>query len=203
MKRVVLEGKDFNRLIAATKSFIGKDDRRQIYKYIKVDVLRATGPLDNGLVTAAACDGYRLSVERARAVFVVDEAFSCYIPPCARVPQKAFVEIELKDNDVLIRVEDRIFGCRQPKSNEEFVNYEKFFQEDVKFRVAFQPEYLERALSAAKASVGNVRAPVVLEFRDHRSPVFFKTGQNRENLKMVLPVRIEDGVEYEETESAD
>ena len=73
MKRVVLEGKDFNRLIAATKSFIGKDDRRQIYKYIKVDVLRATGPLDNGLVTAAACDGYRLSVERARAVFVVDD----------------------------------------------------------------------------------------------------------------------------------
>ena len=203
MKRVVLEGKDFNRLIAATKSFIGKDDRRQIYKYIKVDVLRATGPLDNGLVTAAACDGYRLSVERARAVFTVDETFSCYIPPCARAPQKAFVEIELKDNDVLIRVEDRIFGCRQPKSKEEFVNYEKFFQKDVKFRVAFQPKYLERALSAAKASVGNVRAPVVLEFRDPRSPVFFKTGQNRENLKMVLPVRIEDGVEYEETESTD
>ena len=201
MKRVVLEGRDFNRLIAATKGFIGKDDRRQIYKYIKLDVEKASTP--GCCVTAAACDGYRLSVERARAVFAVDEAFSCYIPPCARVPQKAFVEIELKDNDVLIRVEDRIFGCRQPKSKEEFVNYEKFFQEDIKFRVAFQPEYLERALSAAKASVGNVRAPVVLEFRDHRSPVFFKTGQNRENLKMVLPVRIEDGVEYEETESAD
>ena len=203
MKKVTLEGRDFNRLIAATKGFVSKVDRLQIYKYIKVDVRRATGPLDNGLVTAAACDGYRLSVERARAVFTVDETFSCYIPPCARVPQNAFVEIELKDNDVLIRVEDRIFGCRQPKSKEEFVNYENFCQEDVKFRVAFQPEYLERALSAAKASVGNVRAPVVLEFRDHRSPVFFKTGRNRENLKMVLPVRIEDGVEYDETESAD
>ncbi len=201
MKRVVLEGRDFNRLIAATKGFISKDDRRPIYKYIKFDVEKASTP--GCCVTAAACDGYRLSVERARAVFAVDEAFSCYIPPCARVPQKAFVEIELKDNDVLIRVEDKIFGCRQPKSKEEFVNYEKFFQEDVKSRVAFQPEYLERALLAAKASVGNVRAPVVLEFRDHRSPVFFKTGQNRENLKMVLPVRIEDGVEYEETESAD
>lgn len=201
MKKVTLEGRDFNRLIAATKGFIGKDDRRSIYKYIKFDVEKASTP--GGCVTAAACDGYRLSVERARAVFAVDETFSCYIPPCARVPQKAFVEIELKDNDVLIRVEDRIFGCRQPKSKEEFVNYEKFFQEDVKFRVAFQPEYLERAISAAKASVGNVRAPVVLEFRDHRSPVFFKTGQNRENLKMVLPVRIEDGVEYEETESTD
>lgn len=201
MKRVVLEGKDFNRLIAATKSFVGKDDRRPIYRYIKLDIEKAD--TRGGRVTAAACDGYRLSVERARAAFAVEEAFSCYIPPCARVPQKAFVEIELKDDDVLIRVEDKIFGCRQPKSKDEFVNYEKFFEEDVKFRVAFQPEYLEKALAAAKASVGNVRAPVVLEFRDYRSPVFFKTGQNRENLKMVLPVRIEDGVEYEEAESAD
>ena len=32
MKKVVLEGRDFNRLIAATKGFIGKDDRRPIYK---------------------------------------------------------------------------------------------------------------------------------------------------------------------------
>lgn len=38
MKEVILEGREFNRLIAATKGFISKTDRRPIYRYIKIDV---------------------------------------------------------------------------------------------------------------------------------------------------------------------
>lgn len=205
MKKVILEGRDFNRLIAATKGFVGKDDRRPIYRYIKLDVEKSM--TRGGLVTAAACDGYRLSVERARAVQPVDESFSCYIPVCRNMPANSFVSIELvkvgRENDVLIRCEDMIFGCRQPKCKEEFVNYEKFFDAKVAFRVAFRPEYLKKALAAAEASTGNVMAPLVFEFNSPRDPCYIKTGSRRENLKMVLPMRIEDGVAYEGTESTD
>lgn len=156
MKKVVLEGRDFNRLIAATKSFIGKDDRRQIYKYIKLDVEKSM--TRGALVTAAACDVYRLSVERARAVQPVDESFSCYIPVCRNMPANSFVSIELvkvgRENDVLIRCEDMIFGCRQPKCKEEFVNYEKLFDAKVAFRVAFRPEYLKKQSRRRKLQPG-------------------------------------------------
>lgn len=55
MKKVTLEGRDFNRLIAATKGFVSKGDFRPIYRYIKIDVEKASTP--GGRVTAAACDG--------------------------------------------------------------------------------------------------------------------------------------------------
>lgn len=188
MKTVILEGKDFNRLIQATKAFISGTDRRPIYHYIKLDV-----DAESKRVTAAACDGYRLSVERAKA-YEANENFSVYIFPISKQPAKSFVTIELHEKDVLIRCGERIFGCRQPKCAEGFLDYEKFFSEETTFRVGFNHKLLKDALAAAEASVGNVMAPLIFEFKSPSTPCFIKTGGKRENLKMVLPVRISDGV---------
>lgn len=46
-------------------------------------------------------------------------------------------------------------------------------------------------------------APLVFEFNSPRDPCYIKTGERRENLKMVLTMLIEDGVAYEGTESTD
>lgn len=51
---------DFNRIIAATKGFVGKDDFRPLYKFIRLEFCAA-----DSVVTAVAVDGYRISVEHS------------------------------------------------------------------------------------------------------------------------------------------
>lgn len=187
MKKAIVETNDFNRLIAATKAFISKSDQRLTYQHIRLDF-----SAKSATVTAAACDGYRLSVERAPA-YDVEEDFTVYVRPCMKLPAKSVVVIELSDKDAILRCNGNIMGCEQPDG--EFLDYEKFFEKKPNaHRYGFNARFLLDAVAAARDSLGSKLSasnPIILEFTGPQDPAFIFTD-NGKNMKMVLPVRIND-----------
>lgn len=183
MKKAVLTTNDFNRLIYTTRDFITPVGK-PCYRYIKLDV-----DAEKQRITAAACDGYKLSVERAPCE--ADESFSLYIKPIAKLPTKEQVTIELLGKDVLIRCAGNIIGFEQPELKDPFMNYEQFFKEkECAFRIGFDPRLLMQTVSAARTSIGQGQV-AILEFMGPRDPVFIRDKKG-DNLRMVLPVRIKE-----------
>lgn len=173
---------DFNRMIAATKNFVGTGDAKKAHQYIRLEFNAA-----DSRVTAIAVDGYRMSVEHA--VCECDEDFNAYIRSSVRLPLGQYADLTLRDGEAVIRCGDFIFGYRQPEG--EFLEWEKALPAAPTLRIGFNGNYLLSALQAAKLSAGNVfKNPIVLEFRGPLEPVIFRT--NREDIKMVLPVRIKE-----------
>lgn len=107
-----------------------------------------------------------------------------------KLPRKEEVEIELEEDEALFRCNGFVFGYQQPTGN--FLDWQNVLPDgDPKFRIGFNGEYLMKALEAARISVGGVyKNPIVLEFRSPVSPVIIRTNKN--DIKMVLPVRIKD-----------
>ena len=91
---------------------------------------------------------------------------------------------------MFIRCNGFVFGYQQPQG--EFLDWERALpSSEVKLRIAFNGNYLLTALQAAKESAGaSFRKPVYLEFRSNLEPVIIRT--NKEDIKMVLPVRIQE-----------
>lgn len=174
---------DFNRLVAATKAFVSKDSIRPLYKFIRLEFCAA-----DSIVTAVAVDGYRLSVEHS--VCEADEDFVAYINANTMLPRNMNVTIEISDSDAIIRCGDFIFGC--PQKGGEFLDWRDSLPKgDPTFRFGVNGNYLLSALQAARVSCGNsFRQPVVLEFRGALNPVLLRT--NKDDVKMVLPVRIKE-----------
>lgn len=176
-----INSNDFNRLIAATKSFVTKQDYKKLYQYIRLEFSAA-----DSIVTAVAVDGYRLSVEHA--VCECDEDFAAYVNPNTHLPHNDEAALEVVNNELIIRCGGSIFGCRQTAG--EFLDWEAAIPSgEPKFRIGFNGNYLLSALQAAKVSCGSFKEPVVLEFRSPVEPVILRTNKN--DIKMVLPVRIQ------------
>ena len=175
---------DFNRIIAATKGFVNKDDTKKLYKFIRLEFHSA-----DSSITAVAVDGYRLSVEHA--VCECDKDFVAYINADTKLPGSAEASIEVVNGETIIRCNDHIYGCRMMDG--EFLDWENVLpKDDPTFRFGVNGEYLLSALQAAKVSCGkSFKQPVVLEFRGELTPVILRT--NKDDIKMVLPVRIRGG----------
>lgn len=175
-----MNSNDFNRIISATKDFASESDFRKIHKYIRLEFSAA-----DSIVTAVALDGYKLSAEHS--VCSCDEDFVAYVNPNTHLPRNMDTSIELANGELIIRCGDLIFGCKQPSG--EFLDWKSALPSgEPDFKIAFNGNYLLKALKAAKISCGSFKEPVILEFRGPLMPVIIRT--NREDIKMVLPVRI-------------
>lgn len=188
MKIVIMSTNVFNTIIAAVKGAVSARAGKPVYKNIRLEFRK-----ENNAVTAIATDGFRLFVEHATCC-EVEEDFDCYIKPSVHLPRGNFMRLELKKRDetesvVEIECLGCIFGFVQPTG--EFLDWEKALPDSPTFRIGVNAEYLLSALQAAKASVGGAfKQPAILEFRGPIGPITIKT--NREDVKMVLPVRIRE-----------
>lgn len=176
---------DFNRVIAATKDFTSLNDVRKRYNYIRLEFSAADSQM-----TAVAVDGYRMSVEHT--VCECDEDFVAYLNRNTHLPHGMDATIEVCGNDTIIRCGDCIMGCSCKEMSGEFLDWEKVIPiKEPSFRIGVNGNYLLAALKAAKVSVGNrFKNPVVLEFWRNDEPIVIRT--NKEDIKMVLPVRIKE-----------
>ena len=188
MKIVIMSTNVFNTIIAAVKGAVSASERNPMYKNIRLEFRK-----ENNTVTAIATDGFRLFVEHATC-YEVEEDFDCYIKPSVHLPRGNSMRLELKKRDetesvVEIECLGCIFGFVQPTGA--FLDWENVLPDSPTFRIGVNAEYLLSALQAAKASVGGAfKQPAILEFRGPIGPITIKT--NREDVKMVLPVRIRE-----------
>ena len=187
MKSARIFTNDLNRLIAATKSFVSDSDHRPCDQYIKLEFHAA----DNQVV-AMAVDGYRMSVEHS-IISDCDEDFVAFIKSSTKLPQKQYATISLTADgkEAMIRCSGFSFGCIQPQDSG--FKWEKAIPtSEVKYRIGFNGNDLLAALQAAKVSAeDSFRQPVILEFRGNMEPILLRT--HKEDVKMVLPVRIKEG----------
>lgn len=176
---------DFNRIIAATKSFTAESASRPVHQYIRLEF-----NAEESIVTAVAVDGFRLSVEHA-VISDCDESFVAYVKGNVKLPGKQYATISIEEKEAMIRCAGCVFGYYQPQGD--FLDYEKVIPTGGEpFRIGFNGNLLLSALQAAKVSCGDsFKNPVVLEFRGPVSPVLIRT--NNSDVKMVLPVRIKEG----------
>lgn len=188
MKIVIMDTNVFNTIIAAVKGAVSTSVGKPMYKNIRLEFRK-----ENNAVTAIATDGFRLFVEHATCC-EVEEDFDCYIKPSVHLPRGNSMRLELKKRDetesvVEIECLGCIFGFVQPTGA--FLDWGKALPDSPTFRIGVNAEYLLSALQAAKASAGGAfKQPAILEFRGPIGPITIKT--NREDVKMVLPVRIRE-----------
>lgn len=188
MKIAIMDTNVFNKIIAAVKGAVSTSVAMPMYKNIRLEFRK-----ENNAVTAIATDGFRLFVEHATC-YEVEEDFDCYIKPSIRLPRGNSMRLELKKRDetesvVEIECLGCIFGFVQPTGA--FLDWKKVLPDSPTSRIGVNAEYLISALQAAKASVGGAfKQPAILEFRGPIGPITIKT--NREDVKMVLPVRIRE-----------
>lgn len=184
MKKARIYTNDFNRIIAATKTFVSKGTFRPAQQFIKLEF---SAELQQ--VTAIAVDGYRMSVEHS-IISDCDEDFVAYIKSNVKLPSGVYAEIILREEnkEVEIRSTGFLFGYSQPDPFD--FNWQKVIpKNEVSYKIGFNGNYLLEALQAAKASCGNsFKKAVVLEFRSPLEPIVLRT--NTDDIKMVLPIRI-------------
>lgn len=185
MKTAKIFTNDFNRIIAATKGFVGTSrNARKMNQYIRLEF-----SAEFQTVTAIAVDGYRMSVEHS-VCCECGEDFVAYVRNSIKLPNKMYSEISVDNGECIIRCGDFLFGYQQPDG--EFLDWKNALPDGCpSMRIGFNGNYLLSALQAAKISAGNsFKSPVVLEFRGPLYPVVIRT--NKEDIKMVLPVRIKE-----------
>ena len=186
MKKATMSAGALNKILEATKAFQSKNNSRQVYKYIRLEFHS-----EEDEVIAVAVDGFRMSVEHA--VAKSEEDFIVYVHGNVKLPKKSTVHIELVDNEAIFRCDGYVFGYQQPNTeNFEYINWKGVIPEgEPNFKIGFNGDYLFSALQAAKTSIGGTfKTPVVLEFWSSTQPIVLRTNKN--DIKMVLPVRIKD-----------
>lgn len=187
MKSATIFSNDFNRIISATKDFVGGKYSRTENQYIKLEF-----DSKENKVTATALDGYRLSVETA-IISDCDSDFVCYVKANVKLKSEIFATIEFdeENKEAIIRCGEFSFGYNQPEIGEPFDWRKAIPESEIKYKIAFNGNYLLSALKAAKSSCGgSFQDRVVLEFRSNLEPIILRTGEN--NIKLVLPVRCRD-----------
>lgn len=184
MKKASMSAGALNKILEATKAFQSKNNRKPLYNYIRLEFHSGDDE-----VIAIAVDGYRMSVEHA--VAKSEEDFTVYVHGNVKLPKMSTVDIELVDNEVILRCDGYVFGYRQP-NDAEYLDWKKVIPEgEPTFKIGFNGDYLLSALQAARASVGGTyKTPVILEFRSPVEPVILRT--NKDDVKLVLPVRIKN-----------
>ena len=188
--KAIMKAKNLKVLIEATKKFLAQSNSKPCSQYIRLEF-----DCDHDTVTAVGVDGYKLSVEHSIAEYI-DESFVAYIKPS--IPKHGKEDtaiIELTDKRCTIQIGDTITGYVQPVDN--YLDSKNTLEETentpVQYRIGFNPDLLIDALQSAKASNGGTsQRHVVLEFRSPLHPIIFKTGEHRENIKLICPVRIKE-----------
>lgn len=187
MKEARIFTNDFNRMIEAVKNFCSKDNIRKQYNFIRLEFNS-----EQNKVTAIGLDGFRVAVENS-IISECNEDFSCYVKANIKLPREQFATIALEENEeeAIIRCSGFAIAYEQPKERE-FLDWRKVIpSSEVKYKIGFNGNYLLQALQAAKTSLGgNLREPVILEFRSNLEPIVLRT--NKEDIKLVLPIRIKD-----------
>lgn len=187
MKSARINTNDFNRIISATKSFCAPSSSpvaETFAKYIKLEF-----DAKNSNVCASAIDGYKLSVEHA-LISDCNESFTVYIRPSVKLPKNEVATITLEDDEIIFHCNEFMCGYKLPDVKKE-VDWRRWQHNEKQpaFRIGFNPDYLISALQAAKASVGAIKKPVILEFGTNEfAPVYIITGD--EDFKLVQPMRI-------------
>lgn len=185
--KAILEGKDFIKLVEATKRFAATTDTKPIHTWIRLEFTK-----EPNQVTAIAVDGYKMGFETVNC-FDLDENFVAYIKPGIKKPLKsqAYVVIELIEKRLLISYDSDIVGYQQPDG--EFLDWKKTYagltENKVSYKIGFNVDHLIAALQSTKASVPDrLRMPAILEFRSPMEPLVIRTGDG--NVKIALPVRL-------------
>lgn len=181
MKQAKMATDVFNRIIAATKNFCDSSSSRTVLQNIYFEFDSAKKKC-----TAIALDGYKMSVEHA--IVDCEESFSVFVPPTIHLPHGKTAFFELHENELLIKCNELIFGMKQ--SEKSFVEWRNVIPKNAPvYTIAFNGDYLLRALQAAKASAGgSFNKQVILELREPLEAIVLKT--NDEDIKLVLPLRI-------------
>lgn len=182
--KAIMETDNFNRMISAVKSFHGCGLTHNLsMNFVRIEFHSTTCE-----AIAIASDGFRLSVEHA--VAESDEDFTIYVGGKTRLPKGKDAIITLEGDEVMIRSDGCIFGYEQPTGK--FLDWERVIPEDEpRFKITFNGDYLLSALQAAKVSCGgSYHCPIVLEFRSNTEPVVIRTNKN--DIKLVLPMRTKE-----------
>lgn len=188
--KAIINTREFNRIIAATKAFVDVHGERPLYNFIKLEF-----NAKDKRVTAIALDAFRLAVENA-ALAECDEDFIAYIGSNVKLPSRkdVYAHIELQGNRLIVDCERYIFGCIQPALPALDANFDwrKAVPEgDVRYKIAFNGDLLLSALRAAKVSCGDKYLQcITLEFRGASEPIVLRT--NEENIKLIMPIRISE-----------
>lgn len=184
MKQAKIFSDDFNRIIAATKSFVSHGSTKRAHEYIKLEFCA-----ELQRVTAVAVDGYRLSVEHS-VISDCEEDFSVFVKANTKLPKGEYATISTDGKESEIRCNGFIFGYEQPEDN--FLDWNNAIpKEKPALKIGFNGNYLLSALQAARISSGrSFRNPIVMEIYDSLKPIIFRT--NNDDIKMVLPIRIKE-----------
>lgn len=188
--KAMMKAKSLKVLIEATKKFLAISSRKPCHQYIRLEF-----DSERHTVAAVGVDGCRLSVEHSIAEYI-DESFVAYIKPSIpKFKKEDTAIIELTDKRCTIQIGDTITGYLQPV--DEYLDYKNTLDEieknPVQYRIGFNPNLLLEALQSAKASNGGTyQRCVELEFRSPLDPVIFKTGEHKENVKLICPMRLKE-----------
>lgn len=181
MKRAKISTDVFNRIIGATKNFCDRNSARKQLINVRLEF-----DSEKNECVAIGCDGYTMSVEHA--VADCEESFSVFVSPMTKLPKGENAIFELHDDELIIRCGELIFDMKQTESN--FIDWRKPIPASSPvYTIAFNGDYLFKALQAAKVSAGGrFKNHVILEVRDPMEAIILKT--NDEDIKLVFPIRI-------------
>lgn len=158
-------------------------------QYIHLEVFA-----DEGYIKATALDGYKISVEYAKAQ--AGESFKCLIKPC--IPkiskQDRHATLELTGDKCFVTVGDQITGYIQPAAKYYDVeNTLKITDETPKETVCIDAQYLKEAAESTRGVYGLGR--VSIDIYGKNKPVVIRTDWKNDlpdNIKLVSPIKTRD-----------
>lgn len=165
--KAIINTREFNRIIAATKAFVDAHGERPLYRFIKLEF-----SAKNKRVTAVALDAFKMAVENA-ALDECDEDFSAYIGGNVKLPSRkdVYAQIELQGDRLIVDCEGLIYGCVQPTI-----------------------EGFDWGQAAKVSCGGKYKQHITLEFRSPLEPIILRT--NEEDIKLIMPIRTLETKEY-------
>lgn len=190
MKAKICAG-EFKRIIDNTKRFVGDGTLSELMRwtYLEIDAKEK-------VIRATALEGHRISIEYAELV-EADESFTCYIRPTIPKITKRdnYAELEVSNNRLYVEVGESIMGYVQPEG--QYYHIDKMLKEyqekEKMITVGINAKYLKDALDSISSYDADQKIAKI-DIYDPASPVIIRSGRKgeRENLKIVLPVRARD-----------
>lgn len=189
--KAVLNAQEFKRIIKNTKRFIRTSCRNNElmgWIYLQVDAGSKT-------ITATALDGHRISIEYASCS--AEESFNCYIKP--DIPRISkfdnLVKLELDSSHLYVQAGNTKTDYVQPEG--EYFPVEKMLNsiqaKTKKITFGVDADLLKDALKSVSKNDG-IRKIVEFDLYGPDDEIVIRSGRNgeRENIKIVLPVRLRD-----------
>lgn len=178
---------DLKYIFAALKNAIGKTWTRSVCQYIKFQCA-------DGVLTAQALDGYRAhSVSVPVDVHEGSSIFSFLLKPFS-LPKtdSSFIPCKLTSSEIEFDFGERKFIEKLGKGIEDFVNLNNVIPTSpVVFKIGFNPQYLADAAKSLTTK-NSIRDPLVMEFYGDLLPAKLYSMRNKENYRIVLPVRVKE-----------